>query len=139
MTIYIVIALVAAGIGLLVYVCCFHREKEETKCSNANESKEETKQEPEVESGGSTDTKGMSAEEEYADSHGMWICEYCETLNAYPDGEAAGRKKEEAPRSVPVERKTGLRGDLLNRANKSLDRSVTKRDEMICIACGKHP
>ena len=134
--VYIAIAVIAAGIGFFVYNRYFKESKDTPKISEGTAPTPKPEALSEHVPNIAIDT--VSIDQKYADAHGMWICMYCETMNKYPSGMTARRKVIEEPKTVPIEGKSGLRGDLLNKANASRGGSVGESDVLICIACGKH-
>lgn len=134
--IYIAIAVIAAGVGFFVYSRYFKESKDTPKISEGTASV--PKPEPLSESVSNIAIDTVSIDQKYADTHGMWICTYCETMNKYPAGMTTRRKTVEEPKTLPIEGKSGLRGDLLNKANTSRAGSVGASDVLTCIACGKH-
>lgn len=73
-----------------------------------------------------------SLDEEYARTHRMWICPYCETMNPYPAGVSPEMISDS--KAAPVSGSASmLRGDLIKKAADIPAGSVS----LICAACGK--
>lgn len=66
-----------------------------------------------------------SIDQLFAQANGKWVCRYCETINAYPDGETHYT-------SAASFNATGLRGRLIEDR-----RNVQKTAYPTCIVCGK--
>lgn len=133
--IYVGIAVIAAGIGFFVYSRYFKNSGDMPEIS------EDTvpilKPESQAESVPDIAVDRVTIDQKYADARGMWICMYCETLNAYPPGRTVRRKTAEEPLVVPIEGKSGLRGDLLKKASTNRNHPADESDVLMCIACGK--
>ena len=79
----------------------------------------------------------ITSDQLYADTHGMWICKYCETINSYPDGYIPRKQSEYEEKIVVSSSSSGLRGDLLNKSNKRYAKQPPESSCLLCVACGK--
>lgn len=131
--IYIVIAVIAAVVGCFVYIRYIKNGRDKSEPGEAISPMTDSRSEPPNDI--TFDNKTI--DQQYADTHRMWICMYCETMNKYPAGMEPTRKTVEPPMPLSSEAKSGLRGDLLNRVNTSRSRSASTSDFLTCIACGK--
>lgn len=133
--VYIVIAVIAAGTGLFFLVRYLRANEDfpeipsDPPLSPASDPTPPSTSEP-VED-------NISVDQKYADANRMWICKYCETINDYP----AGMKRESStafPKEpLPVEGKSALRGDLLNKVNGARNSHPGTSGTLRCVACGK--
>lgn len=139
---YIAIAIIASGIGLFVYIRYFkeNRDPELEDPSPVPPIPAPPVSAPPVpvpDVSASPIPEYASLDQKYADEHGMWICTYCETMNNYPAGITPKRKKAEPAKVIDPDRSSGLRGDLMRKANANRDSIAGEVCVLTCIACGK--
>ena len=136
-------ALIVIGVGILIY--CLRKKTSPTyeDYTEVSKSPEPTASVPSPASEKPGPPHGpsvsvppeapQSLDREYARTHGMWVCPYCETMNPYPDGASPEMISDSISSSVSGS-SSMLRGDLIKKAADISAGSVS----LICIACGKH-
>lgn len=145
--VYVGLVIIAICVIYSIYLCYFIIKKKKRgsgskrKATTADEAKVPQKAVADsiADNGSSSTAKKDQTplDHQYAISHGMWICKYCETINSYPDGYIPRKQSEYEEKIVVSSSSSGLRGDLLNKSNKRYAKQPPESSCLLCVACGK--